>query len=607
MQLFLNGFLVLLPLVFLPWANQQFELPKFVFLMACCGVMLLATGFSLFRRPLPKLLGNPVLLSGSLLLLYLLLHSMLISLVPVNSVWGSYQRHSGVLLYVLLFVVYAVVLRRREATDQILRWMSISGVLTAVLGIMQWLWPALWGGLAATSGRIFSTLGVPNFLGQWLLMTIVVTLYCSFRSRRRWLWLAGLLTQLGALILSGNRASLLVCGFLLLVLACVQLLRMPRSRAKAGAGVVLLLLFCGIGYGVVTRSDGPWRSLLSRAELYPMATQAVLERPQGYGLDSLYTAFSPRLPQNLGETENLLDVPDKVHQVVLDILAETGIVGLALFLWLWISIAMYGWRMLHHKNPEVRQRTGALLLALGAWFLSLLVSFPGVTERVYATVLVALLIGQGIEEYSPPARWQHMGRGLLHALTGLAILVVAIGTLVADVQYARLTEVTDSSVLTNLTRLTPMNLEYRIFGSNGIAPSVSTQTRIDTLQSALKDNPEDVWAWTFLADAQAQAGDYEKAKLSLASAKTSCSRCLFVSVEGAQLASHAGDENSIMRWTTDYFALLPSFVFMDPGALTPDVRERRRITLKEQKQDLLYMLRLSGNKTDPIIKELENM
>lgn len=610
MQRLLYGFLVLLPLLFLPWANQQFELSKFVLTVIAAGLFLFFWANNTIRNKEVSIPMRGITLSASVLLLYLIVHSFFLSFIPDNSIWGSYQRHTGLLLWVSLGVLLVTVIKSSLTLvnqERLLRFMAATGVLAAFVGIIQWLAPAWWGGLASTSGRIYSTLGVPNFLGQWLLMTLILSVYqlkVAKNTSPRILWGAATILQILALVLSGNRASLLILGVLAIVSAVVMLLRMKPTWQKGALASTLLVVLVVLGYGIVSRSDGAFRSLESRSILYPIAVQAITERPlQGFGLDTLYTVYASRLNMNLGETENLQDIPDKVHQAVLDTLAETGVVGLLLFLWLFIEIARLGWCLLNSEDIQLRGQSAAIVVALTAWLLSLLVSFPGVTECVYATVLVGLLIAQnGQTKGGVLLSWRRWVQGLLSVLVGVIMLGLGIGTLVADIKYAHMAHSPVNDPLEDVLAWTPIRLEYEIFGSNNYLAPMALTDRLAHLQNALQKNPQDVWALTFLADVQARMGNYTEAKATLEKAKNACHRCVFVAVEGAHLALTAQDQPAMDAWVAHYLELLPSFLNADPATLTPELQERRRITLKEQQNDLTFMMSLLGGREDAILQ-----
>lgn len=597
MQQLFYTFLVVLPLLFLPLANQQFELPKFTLTLVMAGLCLLFWAYEYLRNKQTAISGKGITLAGALLLGFLTLHSIFVSIIPDNSIWGNYQRHTGLLLWIALGILFVTTVKRSltpARQQNILRLIAITGIIAAWIAVLQWLSPDLWGGLASTTGRVYGTLGIPNFLGQWLLLTLTLTFYqCSIAGKLRLLWGTGALLQLLALILTGNRASLLVFGLLCLVMALIMLFRMRRTWQKAALSGALLVALLAVGYGIFTRTDGAFRSLESRALLYPTAVQALAERPAfGYGLDTLYTVFAQRMPPNLGASENLVDVPDKVHHVILDVLLETGPIGFLLFLWLCIEVVLQGHRLLKNEDRLVREQSAAILLALCVWFLSLFVSFPGIAERVYAIVLLGLLVAQGGETHGAlMTTWRRYAYAVLSIMGAVVLLILGIGTAIADAQYAKIGSSPLNNPLAEVLMWTPMRMEYEVFGNN-TSPQVSPEYDVQHLRSALHKNPADVWAWNFLAEAYQSLGNTKESQDALTQAQKACPRCSFVYVQGARLAKARGDIAAAQVWAEGYMQLLPAFMTADPTTLTSDAKERRRITLKEQKTDLGFILGL---------------
>jgi tetratricopeptide (TPR) repeat protein len=104
----------------------------------------------------------------------------LTSIMPATSFWGSYQRLQGTytnLSYVLLGVVVALNLRRRDQLDRLLLMMVLGSLPAVGYGLIQHsrLDPLPWGGDVIT--RIASTMGNSIFVAAYLIMIVPITLY----------------------------------------------------------------------------------------------------------------------------------------------------------------------------------------------------------------------------------------------------------------------------------------------------------------------------------------------------------------------------------------------------------------------------------------------
>lgn len=596
MTKFLSVFLFFLPVAFLAAANQQFGLVKFSLMLFCSAFVLLYLAKHLWKGTLRPLPLKGVFLPGILFLLYLAAQSLFLSEIPIFSIWGSYQRHTGLITWfclgILMWGVYQKEWSEKEIR-KVLTAMAISGAVVGMIAILQVSFPTLWGGLDATSGRAFSTLGVPNFLGQWTLLLLPVTYYLSQSAERtgeRYGWVLAGLLQCAALFLSQNRTSLFILGLVLLGYVFLLLWRMRSSWQKAAFVSTFLVLLVSFSYAIVQRPDG-LRSLATREALYPMAVSAIVDNPLfGYGLDTLYTVFSPRVPENLSDTESVHDVPDKVHQVLLDTLAETGLVGLFLLIWMFLSIAALGIVLVRSEDREVRQRSFALLLGLAMWTLALFVSFPGITERVFVAIFIGFLtLALQVPKKLFFATLFERAGAVTTVVLACVLFVVSIGTIAADVTFAGLMHSTKEQQLQQLVTWTPIHTEYKIFGSNGRIPSVSNGLREQLLTEALNVNPQDVWAWVFLADVRFQQQDYTASQRALQQALEACSQCAFVALQGARISSLQGDIRDAQNWAEIYIKMMPEFIFADPRTLSVAQKERQRILWKEQKTDLDFI------------------
>jgi tetratricopeptide (TPR) repeat protein len=64
----------------------------------------------------------------------------------------------------------------------------------------------------------------------------------------------------------------------------------------------------------------------------------------GYGPESMYVAYNPFYPPELGHVESRTATPDRSHNETLDMLVITGLLGLVAYLWVFGSIFYFGLR-----------------------------------------------------------------------------------------------------------------------------------------------------------------------------------------------------------------------------------------------------------------------
>lgn len=579
----------LLPLLWIPVLHQQFELPKFLYILVLGAVVCLCAGLRLIQKKPWNALPTPLLVAGGAWMLYLTLQTFFVSPLLDWSLWGSYERHTGLLLWLVLMLVFVFVAMYPWTLQQRKRLFflfALSGTLVALLAVGQGIVHGATGLLAQLGGRVYGTFGVPNFLGQWLLLVLPLPIYFFLHAQGkvRGLWMGSILLHVVALVLTQNRASLLaLCGATAIFLVLLLLRRRSLRPLLVGGFVVLVLLAAT----TLLRPEGALRTIVTRSYLYPMAVEALVESPWfGYGLDTGYAVFAPRLPQDLAQVEQLGFVPDKVHQGVLDMLVEVGVVGTLLFAVLMATFLLLVLRQLVHLPAEDRGFVSLLLLGLLLWCVSLLVSFPGVTERLGATVFLAMIVHMCA---GGPRRTFPRLMSVLPLMLSPLLLVLASSTFLADLDFARLPHSVRPQDFPQLLHRTPLHLEYAVFGANGSMPSVTTEDRARSLHLALQKNPEDPWALIFLADVHRLEGNIPAMRTLLLQAENSCPRCSFVLLAGARLEYLQGDTALARGWAEKYWDLLPEFVTNSGVTMPSHLGDRRRLILKEQKADIAFI------------------
>lgn len=249
-------------------------------------------------------------------------------------------------------------------------WMTAIGALAAVallqslLGLTQVLLKgeasllAMAGLQAQTGGieaeienRARGTLGHPNMFAPYLLMLVPAALGMALFTRHRLLCLAGLgLTAIGlvGVFVSKSRAPIALLGVALVLVAITAVyLRALSVRVFLGSAIVLTaigaLAILPLLEQIIERIQGDLVSSVTfRADFNTAATLIWSDHPiWGIGPNNLNLELRrhfPLLADLVRDTEQFRDIGNArsptVHNVYFLMLAETGLIGLAAFLFL---------------------------------------------------------------------------------------------------------------------------------------------------------------------------------------------------------------------------------------------------------------------------------
>jgi len=350
--------------------------------------------------------------------------SLLFSDNKVLSFFGAIDRQQGFLSYLLYFFWFILlsfnlaVFRERDlesgskqllsrARNRIFLAILVSSFLASIYGILQFLGLDIyhWQEAALYTGRAFSSLGQPNFFASWLLLVSGIS-FLFFYQEKKFLFKSTyfliFLTILLALISSGSRGAL-VAFFASLFIFLVYLffnskvgLTLRKKLVLSGLILVVFFVFAfslelilpGRISSLLDRSGG---SVSARLDFYQASVSSIkVDLLFGHGQENLYEAFLPYYQTSWGVHGDVGQVPDKAHNLLLDILMSHGFFGLIFYSFFFSFFFFLVFRLLNSKDFQSQ----GLALGFGAfaYLFSLLFSFAVVSTEFYFFIFLALLV-----------------------------------------------------------------------------------------------------------------------------------------------------------------------------------------------------------------------
>jgi len=356
-----------------------------------------------------------------LIFIFALSFTLLFSIDPIQSFFGSYERQQGLVSYLFYFLWFILLtfnilsinnsLLKKKGEDslskrvqRLIRTIAISGLVVAVYGVLQifkidfMIWPEA----PFLTHRALSTFGQPNFLASFLLLIIPLNLYLLYHCRTfvsRLFFTIGFLASLICLFLTSSRGALvaLVLVVLIFIVYLISSKTVSRSK-KIFIAIILSLVLLGGFVGLESYLPGRLNSfidyqngsLAARVNFYSAAADSILQKPIfGYGLENGGEQFIRYYEPDWGIYGDVNASTDRAHNLLLDILLTSGFWGLIFF-----TVLYYAFFALARGNiKEDKDRDLSLALALGAagYLLSLLFSFTIVAGEVYFWLFFALL------------------------------------------------------------------------------------------------------------------------------------------------------------------------------------------------------------------------
>lgn len=209
---------------------------------------------------------------------------------------------------------------------------------------------------------------------------------------------------LGYVVFSEGRAALLAMAVGLLVYGVVTV-RM-RWRWALGLAAALLVLGIGFGYSTFFRGMDEAGTVTSALDRFTSARTVIWRHAVDHPPENLLIGVGVG---NLGEDNPVLQISDglavgHLHNVLLDVWYETGLIGLAALLVFLVHVMVRTARAWPALDGSARQYGGLALAGVAAIFTGALLSFSYGSWQfdVYMFMLLAVLVH--LAETTTPAR-----------------------------------------------------------------------------------------------------------------------------------------------------------------------------------------------------------
>ncbi|MFA6146420.1 MAG: O-antigen ligase family protein [Patescibacteria group bacterium] len=352
--------------------------------------------------------------------------STIFSQVPWFSFWGSWERRMGYSAWLHFFVFGLLLLLNIKKRNQIYRILAAilaSSFFVGIYGAMQFkgLDPFKWTYDPFTMGRIFSSIGQPNFLGSWLLLVMPLAAfglinkkplikYSSFfllillflnllwtKSRGAWLGALAMVIFMGILFFWRQDKKKIIFPAIFLLIIILLLFIAPHlniSKDKLATNPFLTRL--------MTLTDlkeaGQYRLMHWRASADLIKDKPIL----GYGLGSQRFNFPKYYQPIFAVYEKPNIYLDYAHNDILDTILAGGFLGFFTYLFLIGSAFWFGLRYLF-KSPKQILNTKfqipdskflilCLLSGLFGYLISIQFSFHIMSTLLYFWLFMVLII-----------------------------------------------------------------------------------------------------------------------------------------------------------------------------------------------------------------------
>lgn len=333
-EIFFLGGLILLPLIYWPWAAIPFEVPKVYFFNRWVEILALLGLTTSFNSLEKDKSDNKLLYLVGIFFIITVISSVFGSDWQ-KSVLGNYYRGDGLVTLAHLVGLFLLTLLffKKDWVTQLLAAISLGAVLTSIWVTFYDAFKLFVLNISTTpnwNGALGATFGNPNFLAGYLVVSLPATAYFLRFFPNKWKYVAytGLFTQISAIFLTRAVAGILGI-FLFSMLSTV----FKKTKIKRLIFLVASLIFISVSLIFIynfQRQDSVGLVAEGRERIIKKGFLAFKERPLlGWGWANFDYAFDAVVwPIKLGNDVYV----DKAHSLFLEVLVTTGIVGFTFYL-----------------------------------------------------------------------------------------------------------------------------------------------------------------------------------------------------------------------------------------------------------------------------------
>lgn len=401
-------FLIIFPFLFSYFrpSNNVFELVKSVYLWpaALLFLALYLIKYILFDNKIEIKFKKSELLIFLFLFLLLflyLLNTFFVAPDSVLAVYGDYNRRYGLYSYISFLIFFFLIFKSfKKYFDFKLKYLliafTLAGFFVSVYGFFQYIGFAFQGWHEPVFAfRIISTLGQPNFLASFLILTLGTSFSLYFLKNNFYFKLFSLISiyfHILAIYLTSSRGAWFSL-FIIIFIYFFIYLKKWKSRLLYLLLLILfsLSLFFSGFYGdrISSTFDFDSGSSSARLEFYQAGILAISDKMFfGYGIEQLSSTFAYYYDSNWALFLQVNDFPDRAHNIILDLLLYFGLVGFLLYLIVFIYLAKVFIKIIKENNKELK----FIVFALITYFISLLFNFSSLATTLYSLVLLAILL-----------------------------------------------------------------------------------------------------------------------------------------------------------------------------------------------------------------------
>lgn len=362
---------------------------------------------------------------------------------PERSFWSNFERMEG-LITILHLGAYFLVVSSVMKTEKIWKWFWNSSVLVSVAVALHGFFQKI--GLAditRAGDRIDATLGNATYFSGYLLVHVFIVLWLLYKhkigGRKKHtpylvaFYVLSLALYAYGIFFASTRGTMIGLALGVGVVALLFLFfgKKHKILRKVSVGIIILAVVGGslffalkdnlkdsenIAIRRIASISLEESTVQSRFTLWGMALQGFKEKPVlGWGQEGFNRLFEKHFNPSLYRDEPWFD---RAHNIVLNWLVVSGVVGLISYLALWAIMLWFLWK----KSQSLDFAEKSILTGLlAAYFFHNLFVFDNITSYLFFFSFLAYIYSRTSE---PIEKGKEFGKEVIVSVAAVSLIVV---------------------------------------------------------------------------------------------------------------------------------------------------------------------------------------
>lgn len=425
------GVLVLVPYFGVRGYMYNLVSSKSIWFMIVMELVAITTGIIfLLRNKSGRIVLNPMLIAGVVFLSVYLL-ATIIGVAPAVSFWSKAARVTGLFFLIHVFFtscLIAVYARDGKWVKRLLGAVLYSGI---AFSLLSWLGNDgfNWKLFSYTQGQGF-TIGNTTFAGTFLILSFIMGLWyvwgIEWKKNPWWKKALPFVMLFNPIILNINlfngktswaelfhnpmvligparaaAVSIIAAAVLWIGYRLINNIKKQNIRRGAIGGSVTILVIIFIGAIVsfaqptgLVRTEFEKLSGGGRPLVWTIAGTAIAERPLlGWGPDNFDKAFQKHFNNQLFLPQYNETWFDRAHNIFIDTLVDTGVLGLIAYLSLYGAALFAVWRVMKRSSESSKNVAVIVTIGLLVHLLDIQTAFDTVVSFIFLGTLFAVIAG----------------------------------------------------------------------------------------------------------------------------------------------------------------------------------------------------------------------